>query len=118
MSSKNQFGGSWTEIKIEILETYAKQFLKVFKNQPNQKLLYFDGFAGSGDIEVDIRNEEEKHIIEGAATRIMKIDNPRRFDLYYFVEKKKILAQELDRKLKRSFPIRKAMWFRMIVMLN
>ena len=46
MDDKNQFGGGWTEIKIAILETYAKQFLTVFKNQPNQKLLYFDGFAG------------------------------------------------------------------------
>ena len=38
---QNKFGGGWTEIKIAILETYAKQFLTVFKNQPNQKLLYF-----------------------------------------------------------------------------
>lgn len=108
MSSKNQFGGSWTEIKIDILETYAKQFLKVFKNQPSQKLLYFDGFAGSGDIEVDIRYDDDKHVIEGAATRIMKIDKPRRFDLYYFVEKKKALAQELDKKLKHNFPDQKS----------
>ena len=67
MESKNQFGGSWTENKISILETYAKQFLTVFKNQPNQKLLYFDGFAGSGDIEVDGDLEENKSTIEGAA---------------------------------------------------
>jgi three-Cys-motif partner protein len=53
MSDKNKFGGSWTQLKISILETYAKQFLTVFKNQPKQKLLYFDGFAGSGDIEVE-----------------------------------------------------------------
>lgn len=106
--SHNKFGGNWTEIKIEILETYAIQFLKVFKNQPNQKLLYFDGFAGSGDIEVDARNEQEKHIIEGAATRIMRIDKPRRFDMYYFVEKKKSLAQELDKKLKKDFPEQKS----------
>jgi three-Cys-motif partner protein len=105
--SNNKFGGSWTEIKIEILETYAKQFLKVFKNQPSQKLLYFDGFAGSGDIEVDIRDEDEKHVIEGAATRIIKIDKPRRFDIYYFVEKKRALAEELDKKLKQDFPDQK-----------
>ncbi len=31
---ENKFGGSWTEQKINILETYAIQFLKVFKNSP------------------------------------------------------------------------------------
>ena len=85
MDSKNQFGGSWTESKISILETYAKQFLTVFKNQSNQKLLYFDGFAGSGDIEVDGNDEENKNVIEGAAIRILKIDTPRTFDMYYII---------------------------------
>ncbi|MFN2458917.1 MAG: hypothetical protein ABR502_12015, partial [Chitinophagaceae bacterium] len=82
MNSKNKFGGSWTELKISILETYAKQFLTVFKNQPHQKLLYFDGFAGSGDIEVDSTEENEHLTIEGAAIRILKIDKPRSFDIY------------------------------------
>ena len=104
MNSKNQFGGTWTENKISILETYAKQFLTVFKNQPNQKLLYFDGFAGSGDIEVDGSSEDNKSLIEGAAIRILKIDKPRGFDMYYFVEKKKSLALSLEAKIKVDFP--------------
>lgn len=102
--NKNTFGGSWTESKIEILETYAKQFLTVFKNQPNQKLLYFDGFAGSGDIEVEGSEESSKHTIEGAAVKILKIDKPRSFDMYYFVEKKKSLAESLSSKIKLDFP--------------
>ena len=53
---ENKFGGRWTEQKINILETYATQFLKVFKNKPNEKLLYFDGFAGSGEIGLRIAN--------------------------------------------------------------
>ena len=80
--SKNQFGGSWTELKIELLETYARQFLTVFKNKPNQKLLYFDGFAGSGDIEVENTNDDDSHIIEGAAIRILKIEKTRTFNMY------------------------------------
>ncbi|HEX7845326.1 MAG TPA: three-Cys-motif partner protein TcmP [Chitinophagaceae bacterium] len=104
--SKNQFGGSWTELKIEILETYAKQFLTVFKNQPQQKLLYFDGFAGSGDIEVENADNEEAHTIEGAAIRILKIEKPRIFDMYYFVEKKKSLALSLEKKIRGQFPQR------------
>jgi len=100
----NQFGGSWTEKKIQVLEMYAKQFLTVFKNQPNQKLLYFDGFAGSGDIEIDAGEDSAKLIIEGAATRILNINKPREFDMYYFVEKKKAFAEELNKKIKAKFP--------------
>jgi three-Cys-motif partner protein len=106
--NKNKFGGGWTELKINILETYAKQFLKVFKNQPYQKLLYFDGFAGSGDIEVEGINEQDRHTIEGAAIRILKIDSPRAFDIYYFVEKKKSLANSLEQKIKAEFPEKEA----------
>jgi three-Cys-motif partner protein len=102
--SKNQFGGSWTELKIAILETYVKQYLTVFKNQPDQKLLYFDGFAGSGDIEIENADEQEKQTIEGAAVRILKIDKPRAFNIYYFVEKKKKLASSLEEKIRLKFP--------------
>lgn len=101
---ENKFGGSWTEQKIEILETYAKQFLKVFKNKPFEKLLYFDGFAGSGLIEVETREEEEPRILEGAALKILKIDHPRGFNMYYFVEKNKALAKSLEEKTKHLFP--------------
>ncbi len=102
--SKNKFGGNWTENKISILETYTKQFLTVFKNQLAQKLLYFDGFAGSGDIEVESLTDADSYIIEGAAIRILKIDKPRSFNMYYFVEKKKILADSLTKKIKSEFP--------------
>lgn len=99
----NQFGGEWTEQKIQILETYTKQFLKVFKNKPDDKLLYFDGFAGSGSIEVDVE-EDKPRIIEGAAIKILKIDEPRSFNMYYFVEKNKSLAKSLEGKIKQLFP--------------
>ena len=82
--------------------------LKVFKNQPDQLLLYFDGFAGSGDIEVESTENFETHIIEGAAIKILKIDMPRAFDMYYFVEKKKSLAISLEAKIKSQFPDKEA----------
>ena len=100
---ENKFGGSWTEQKIYILETYAIQFLKVFKNKPNEKLLYFDGFAGSGSIEVESEQESEPKIIEGAALKILKIEEPRAFNMYYFVEKKKTISKSLE-KIKAQFP--------------
>lgn len=99
----NKFGGDWTEQKIQILETYAKQFLKVFKNKPDEKLLYFDGFAGSGSIEVDAESEAEPKVIEGAAMKILKIEEPRSFNMYYFVEKNKNLAKSLEERIKSLF---------------
>ena len=80
---KNQFGGNWTQSKMEIVVDYAKAYLTIMSKQSWAKTLYFDGFAGSGLIEVD--NNEEA--IKGTALRILDITDPRPFDLYYFVEK-------------------------------
>jgi len=44
----NNFGGDWTKIKIEILVEYAKAYLVIMKDRKFFKLMYFDGFAGSG----------------------------------------------------------------------
>ena len=46
----NQFGGHWTEQKIEMVVSYAKAYLVIMNKYPQFKPLYFDGFAGSGDI--------------------------------------------------------------------
>jgi three-Cys-motif partner protein len=84
----NKFGGDWTENKIEILVEYAKAYLTImngFAKKYDWKLLYFDGFAGSGFITKG--NAENQKIIIGAASRILEIINPREFDVYYFVEK-------------------------------
>ena len=71
-------------------------------------LLYFDGFAGSGDIEIEKKGNFETHVIEGAAIKILKIGSPRPFNMYYFVEKKKSLARALESKIKSEFPAKKA----------
>ena len=95
----NKFGGDWTEQKIHILEEYTKAFLKVFKNKPWAKLLYFDGFAGSGDITT--RSGEK---IEGAALRILKLNEPRAFNHYYFVEMDEAYKNSLELAIKTGFP--------------
>jgi three-Cys-motif partner protein len=74
----NKFGGDWTENKIEILVEYAKAYLtimKVFTIKYDWKLLYFDGFAGSGFIKKG--NEENLKMIVGAASRILEIERLR-----------------------------------------
>ena len=98
----NQFGGNWSKIKIEILVKYAQAYLQIMKNQPWFKLLYFDGFAGSGSIMEKGETDRDETI--GAAVRIVEIEKPRPFDLYYFVEKKRENAKLLRERTKLAFP--------------
>ncbi|MBW6533941.1 MAG: three-Cys-motif partner protein TcmP [Mariniphaga sp.] len=104
--NKNEFGGLWTVEKLEILETYARQFLKVFKNKSSAKLLYFDGFAGSG--EISHINNGIYNTIEGSTKRILDINEPRSFNIYYFVEKNKPLADSLQEMINRDYQSKKA----------
>ena len=67
--SKNKFGGSWTEEKMKIVVDYAKAYLNIMNKQTWAKTIYFDGFAGSGIIEMG-ENEEVK---KGTALRILDI---------------------------------------------
>ncbi len=101
----NQFGGDWTKIKIEILVEYAKAYLTIMKDRRFYKLMYFDGFAGSGVI---IRGDEiDLDITVGAAVRIIEINEPRSFDSYYFVEKNRDNFKMLESSTKDSFPEKK-----------
>lgn len=99
----NEFGGSWTEEKIEIIVEYARAYLKIMNRYAsiyNWKLLYFDGFAGSGFI----KKGKNKKLIVGAAQRILAIEEPRSFDLYYFVEKDTQNAHYLKENTLSLFP--------------
>jgi len=101
----NTFGGNWTENKIEILVEYAKAYLTIMNVHAGiygWKLLYFDGFAGSGLI-VKGADENRKEII-GAARRIIEIEYPRPFDEYYFVEKDENNFEALSQSTQRVFP--------------
>lgn len=79
----NNFGGDWTKIKIEILVEYAKAYLAIMKDRPFFKLMYFDGFAGSGFIVKDKKIGID--ITVGAARRIIELSEPRPFDSYLLV---------------------------------
>lgn len=99
----NSFGGNWTYQKIKIIEDYAKAYLRIMKNRPYWKLMYFDGFAGSGDINID--GPLDSKVIEGAAKKIVAIKEPKIFDICYFVELDKQKAKNLQQSLHQ---IRKA----------
>lgn len=96
----NQFGGSWTETKMKIVVDYAKAYLIIMNQQSWVKTLYFDGFAGSGLIEVDENNEA----IKGTALRILDLNDPKPFDKYYFVEKDEKYKVTLNNIIKSDYP--------------
>lgn len=98
----NQFGGDWTKTKIEILVEYAKAYLTIMKDRKYFKLMYFDGFAGSGFIVKD--NKVNIEVTVGAARRIIQIEDPRPFDTYYFVEKDPKNFRLLEENTKDAFP--------------
>lgn len=97
----NKFGGKWTEQKIEIVVDYAKAYLTIMNKYPNFKTLYFDGFAGSGDIFKE--DNFDIDIIKGTAIRILEIEHPKPFDMYYFVEKDEKNKTELEKTIKENF---------------
>ena len=117
----NSFGGNWTEQKIDILVEYSKAYLTImnkYANKFNWKLMYFDGFAGSGLIVNKLEDDsgqqlifdsqdEVEEVIIGAAKRILEIDQPRSFDDYYFVEKDKKNFDRLEENTANIYPNKK-----------
>lgn len=113
------WGGKWTEEKLEAFEKYVKAYLTIMnanRDSYGWKLLYFDGFAGSGTrtagdekIEVESALElfgqevsaEDFKVYQGAAERVVKIESPemRSFDFYYFVDKSDENCEALSEKL-------------------
>ena len=94
----NEFGSTWTEEKSTIVYEYAKAYLTAMKNQ-RFEMLYFDGFAGSGDVQL-----KDDKLIESVALRVMGISEPRRFDRYVMVERGRKKAANLRARLNERFP--------------
>ncbi len=76
-----QFGGKWTLDKAEDVVKYAKAYLSIMRTY-RFKTIYFDGFAGSGDVVM----RDGKNAMESVALQVMGIDDPGSFDMYYLVE--------------------------------
>ena len=115
-SSTNQFGGAWTEEKLEILEGYLRAYTTALKNQ-NFHLTYVDAFAGTGYVAPDSGNESQgepawgdaldgpaREVLTGSTRRAIAVtDKP--FDSFTFVEQNPDYAREL-RLMKAEYPDR------------
>jgi len=103
--TENKFGGFWTERKIDIFIKYLLAYLQIMK-KTKFKLVYFDGFAGSGYIE-----SKGKPLIEGVALNVLSITEPREFDVYYLVELDERKSKNLKLLLNKEFPDKKSKTF-------
>ena len=101
--SNDNWGGKWTQDKIEIFIKYLKAYLTIMKANDYYELWYFDGFAGSGQI----YDKAAKAFFEGIALRVMAIETPKSFDQYYFVELDKVKAESLRIEIDTKFPEKK-----------
>ena len=108
--AQKSFGGSHTVKKLDRLEAYLRAFLTAFKKLNWAHTVYFDAFAGTGEVPLPEKEAElpldlqERRFIEGSVTRALKLELS--FHEYIFVEKKKRKAMALLSKLKAEWPER------------
>ncbi len=84
--------GYWSEVKLAILEEYAKPYNQILLAQkPKLHPSYIDGFAGAGHHKA----KGADRIIEGSPTRALSVEPP--FEAFYFVDSNEERTSELKR---------------------
>lgn len=88
--TRNQFGGAWTQEKLQGLQKYLAFYTQALKTQ-GFRLVYIDSFAGTG--RCHIQTAAGGQVIDGSAK--IALDCSPSFASYHFIEKKKAHADEL-----------------------
>jgi three-Cys-motif partner protein len=106
--SRSDWGGPWTEQKLNTFSRYVRAYLTIMKKRPYWQTIYFDGFAGSGNRKEDCNSmlfkqlkisDEEEHIYRGSAERVLTLGKDFDFDFYYFIDTNKSSLSTLEKKL-------------------
>lgn len=107
--SKDNWGGAWTEKKLNAFSKYVRSYLKILKNKPQWETIYFDGFAGSGQRkgrksqlyqQLSITKEDE-NLYKGAAERVLSFEEDQLFTYYYFIDAKQRSLDKLEERLRK-----------------
>ncbi len=104
---EKEWGGPWTEKKLDAFEQYVTAYLTIMNKHPYWQTIYFDGFAGSGKRKVKKQSDpilfpisdEEQKVYRGAAERVIRMEPPYTFDYYYFVEESGARLKKLEDRL-------------------
>jgi len=107
---KNEWGGKWTEKKLDAFAKYVSAYLTIMKKQPYWKTIYFDGFAGCGERKNKCKTpvyqqllltDNEEKLYKGAAERVLNLPNKLLFDYYYFIDSNAESLGKLELKLSK-----------------
>jgi three-Cys-motif partner protein len=103
--SPQEFGGDWTQQKLQILDEYLTAYCNIFRANERArffKTVYVDAFAGTGVIKQRAEsNEDETRLLAGSAALAIR----HTFDQYLFIEKSAERVADLEN-LKRDSPAR------------
>ncbi len=117
MTTQHQFGGDWTERKLQVLRKYLDAYMTIFTG--NQKAnffhtVYVDAFAGTGYrtltdpdenlLFAELTMQDNQAFLEGSAQIALKMQKP--FREYLFIEQKHSYIRELE-SLSKNFPNRR-----------
>lgn len=105
--TRHQFGGQWTEEKLNRIKKYLSAYMRIFKNNPRAayfNTVYIDAFAGTGyrnpektDMEiVPLFDDCDARNLQKGSARIA-LDSDPSFDKYIFIEQSHEYAKELER---------------------
>jgi len=105
---QEEWGGKWTEKKLDAFAKYVSAYLTIMKRNPYWKTIYFDGFAGSGNRKSKCNTslyqqlmltEQDERLYKGAAERVLTLPNNLSFDYHYFIDSKEESLKKLEMKL-------------------
>ncbi len=82
--------GYWTEIKLSILDKYAKPYNQIL-HANHLKTIYIDAFAGAGHH----RAKGSDRIVQGSPLRALNVQPP--FNFFHFIDVDNARVQELKR---------------------
>jgi three-Cys-motif partner protein len=114
LTRQTQFGGAWTQQKLQVLSKYLRAYTTIFKRNKRAQfytISYVDAFAGTGVIRrpalggfaelIPGLAKAEEGLRKGSARRALEVEPP--FDRYVFIEKSATKCREL-KELAGEFP--------------
>ena len=107
MTYQTEFGGGWTQRKLDVLKKYLQAYARIFKRNPQARfysIIYVDAFAGTGTFRrpalgglarfLPELQENEKEFRKGSVRRALEVEPP--FDKYVLIEKDAKKCKELE----------------------
>lgn len=117
MGTRHEFGGDWTEEKLDRLRKYLPAYLNIMQVNPRAQYfstIYVDAFAGTGERAVaragsgaggslfpELSEPETQQFLKGSAR--IALEQVPGFDRYVFIESNPTHCEELE-KLRLEFP--------------